>query len=102
MPKTRREPEVGESSPAISRISVVFPAPSGPITAVRQPVCREIPMPFSAVTGGAPLGVNRLTSYFASTIVSSFISEFHPDGGGHAEPEAIVRVVDVDADLIEE
>src|SRR5437870_1762882 len=48
IPQTRALPEVGRSSPARTRSSVVFPAPFGPNSARHSPAARENVTPATA------------------------------------------------------
>ena len=53
-PHTRTEPDVGVSRPAITCISVDFPEPDGPITAVKRRSAMSRLTPASAWTAASP------------------------------------------------
>ena len=52
---TKLRPDVGTSSPAMQCISVDFPDPDGPITAVKRPRSNSTDTPSNAQTAASPL-----------------------------------------------
>src|SRR3954470_14755233 len=54
-PPTNACPDVGRSSPAMQCISVDFPEPDGPITAVNRPRSKVTSMPARACTTASPV-----------------------------------------------
>src|SRR5579883_2454717 len=105
MPSTRRLPEVALRRPTTSRMSVVFPAPSGPTSATNSPPCTSIETPSSACTSAPSPGARKSLRKSCPMTTAADMSMSRAVGeqvhrSGHAEPQHVVGILHEYADLI--
>src|SRR5687768_3667392 len=112
MPSTFRSPPSGRIKPAARRISVVFPAPSGPTSAVNAPCATSIETPFSASTLSPlsrrnvlrtfrPIRTLRLSLSFIATLGLTFL-QLQVNASRHSQSKFIRRIFDKHANFIDE
>src|SRR6185437_10543720 len=105
IPSTCKVPELTASRPAIRRMSVVLPAPSGPTSAVSSPARTSIETSSSARTSPPfPDARNTLRRSFPTTTGGAMSGlwavggQIH--GGRHAQPQHVAGIFHEHADLV--
>src|SRR5262245_1713263 len=68
LPSSRTSPDVGISSPAAMRSSVVLPQPDGPTIAINSPLCTSTLTPFKADEKKADIGFLDLAAIVAEIV----------------------------------
>src|SRR6185312_14028491 len=106
-PSTRRVPEVAARRPAIRRMSVVLPAPSGPTSAVSSPARTSMETPSSARTSPPLPGARKVLRRSVPVTTADVMSGPRAVGrqiyrGWHTEPQLIAGILHEHADLVYE